>query len=288
MSVLRVALVLALVVFVAAELPHRRGKPFQADRDRARATHEAAHHAAAKTGGAEYPTHHAKPDATHTKPDATHTKPDATHEKDHSLRGLPGNFGVDMAVWTSPSESTWRCMRTQGNYTIAILEGWNGGRGMRTDIGAQVGYAWNAGMHKVELYSFMCPRCGNTVESVAQLAHEMNAAMVKKVWLDIEDCTGCWNDAASNVAYIGSLADAFEKAGIKVGIYTSTGEWAQVTGNTGKFSDKDLWYAHYDGNPSFSDFHHGYIGGWSSPTMKQFADSANNACGTSVDRDWQP
>ncbi len=47
-----------------------------------------------------------------------------------------------------------------------------------------------------------------------------------------------------------------------------------------------LWYADYDHDPSFSGFLP--FSGWTSPAMKQFSDSADNAYGQSVDHDWYP
>lgn len=41
-----------------------------------------------------------------------------------------------------------------------------------------------------------------------------------------------------------------------------------------------LWYAHYDNNPSFSDFR--AFGGWSKPKIKQYAGD-RSVCGVGVD-----
>ncbi len=49
--------------------------------------------------------------------------------------------------------------------------------------------------------------------------------------------------------------------------------------------DHALWYAHYDGNPSFSDF--SPFGGWSSPAMKQYT-GTSTVCGFGVDDNWYP
>ena len=46
-----------------------------------------------------------------------------------------------------------------------------------------------------------------------------------------------------------------------------------------------LWYAHYDGQPSFGDFNP--LGGWQTPTMKQYGDSVGY-CGINADADYQP
>jgi GH25 family lysozyme M1 (1,4-beta-N-acetylmuramidase) len=206
------------------------------------------------------------------------------------VENYPGAFGVDMAIWTSPSPASWSCMHTTGNYSFAIIEGFNGGRGVRSDMGSCTGNAWNAGFAHVDIYSFMCPGCGNSASSVSELVNTIRSqnARFGTIWLDIEDCSGCWGSTGDNVNFIQSLISEYQALGITIGIYTSQGEWSQVTGNTHNWANLPLWYAHYDGSPSFSDFYPGYIGGWQAPAMKQFADSAGNACGVSVDRNWYP
>lgn len=46
-----------------------------------------------------------------------------------------------------------------------------------------------------------------------------------------------------------------------------------------------LWYAHYDGSASFSDF--GAFGGWSRPNIKQFQGDTT-LCGAGVDKNFYP
>lgn len=35
-----------------------------------------------------------------------------------------------------------------------------------------------------------------------------------------------------------------------------------------KFTSHPLWYAHYDNNPSFSDYPKYALGGWTTPSIK--------------------
>ena len=46
-----------------------------------------------------------------------------------------------------------------------------------------------------------------------------------------------------------------------------------------------LWYAHYDNNPSFSDYRQ--IGGWSKPNIKQYKGDTT-LCGAGVDLNYYP
>lgn len=47
--------------------------------------------------------------------------------------------------------------------------------------------------------------------------------------------------------------------------------WQTIFGSTtacSKFTSLPLWYAHYDNNPSFSDYSKYSFGGWSTPNIK--------------------
>jgi hypothetical protein len=46
-----------------------------------------------------------------------------------------------------------------------------------------------------------------------------------------------------------------------------------------------IWYAHYDGEPSFNDWQS--FGGWSRPTAKQFSDQGHK-CSANYDINWKP
>lgn len=65
------------------------------------------------------------------------------------------------------------------------------------------------------------------------------------------------------------------------GVYASESQWSAIMGSeyTGG-SGHQLWYAHYDNQPSFSDFK--AFGGWSKPSIKQYAGD-KTMCGVGVD-----
>ena len=67
------------------------------------------------------------------------------------------------------------------------------------------------------------------------------------------------------------------------GIYSSSSQWSPIMGGTSQFSQYPLWYAHYDNNPSFSDF--SPFGGWSSPAIKQYAGDVS-FCSAGVDKNY--
>eukprot|EP01084_Bolivina_argentea_P027494 51105_1 len=112
------------------------------------------------------------------------------------------------------------------------------------------------------------------------------------IWMDIENnpSSGCgWGkDYSSNCEYLQQLLSAVVAKGKKPGVYSSLGEWEQVMGSKGgctAVKNYPLWYAHYDGNPSFSDWSSMQFGGWSSPAMKQFQGTTTK-CSTGVDLNW--
>jgi hypothetical protein len=140
-----------------------------------------------------------------------------------------------------------------------------------------------------KVYIFMCPRCGgnespeNVVETVINRLKQQNVKY-GMIWFDIEQCNGCWNDAASNVAYIRRAVNQAVKMGAHVGMYSSEGEWSATFGNDHSFTQFPLWYAHYDGVPNFNDGLYRF-GGWTHPAMKQYND--RGPC-FDVDVNWYP
>lgn len=61
------------------------------------------------------------------------------------------------------------------------------------------------------------------------------------------------------------MANAMVAAGVNYGTYASEYMWGNIMGSCTVGGDHALWYAHYDGNPSFSDF--SPFGGWSSVSL---------------------
>ena len=73
--------------------------------------------------------------------------------------------------------------------------------------------------------------------------------------------------------------------GLHLGVYTSRSQWEPIMGDWNGGSSFPLWYAHYDNNPSFSDF--SPFGGWNQPAIKQYVGDAV-VCGAGVDKNWYP
>eukprot|EP01120_Amphizonella_sp_Union-15-10_P009730 TRINITY_DN3752_c0_g1_i3.p1 TRINITY_DN3752_c0_g1~~TRINITY_DN3752_c0_g1_i3.p1 ORF type:complete len:210 (-),score=27.08 TRINITY_DN3752_c0_g1_i3:18-647(-) len=174
---------------------------------------------------------------------------------------------------------------------FAIIQAWDGDYQQSQYIAQCVANAWAAGMQHVDVYAFMCPNCGgNNPPSTAirSLINSLSSQNVKygMLWFDIEQCSGCWNDAASAAQFIQSATNTAAGMGVNIGIYSSSYEWQQTVGSASAWSSLPLWYAHYDGNPSFSDSWAYQFGGWTKPAIKQYDD--HGPCGVDVDVDYYP
>ena len=79
------------------------------------------------------------------------------------------------------------------------------------------------------------------------------------------------------------IAKAIQSHGKTPGIYASHSMWESIMGSASActgLSSHPLWYAHYDKNPSFSDY--SKFGGWTKPYMKQYIGDTT-LCGAGVD-----
>jgi hypothetical protein len=151
-----------------------------------------------------------------------------------------------------------------------------------------------------QIYVFMCPRCtGN--EDPAKVIQHVHSALkhfgqhnaTRKLWLDVEQCDGCWNsDKLSNGHYIAKAATEAAHLGFEVGVYSSEGEWPMTVGSYSGLKHLPLWYAAYE-KPPQANYNDGLyrFGGWSKDkvAMKQFADhETRGKCGASLDESWRP
>lgn len=102
-------------------------------------------------------------------------------------------------------------------------------------------------------------------------------------WLDIEGPQYWSSSHDANIGFIKGLISQASSMGIPLGVYTSESQWTPITGGWTGASNLPLWYAHYDGSPSFGDFRG--FGGWSHPAIKQWDDNGGN-CGASYDKNF--
>ncbi len=103
------------------------------------------------------------------------------------------------------------------------------------------------------------------------------------LWLDIEGPDYWSTDPSKNVNFLQGMVDEGKKRGVSLGIYSSSSQWSPIMGGSTQFKSLPLWYAHYDNNPSFSDFK--AFGGWTTPNIKQYA-GTTSICSASVDKNY--
>jgi len=124
-------------------------------------------------------------------------------------------------------------------------------------------------------------------ELVSFINSNCKSAWSGRVWLDIEGSQYWLGNTASNQNWYKALYDSCATYGVKCGIYSSVSQWSAIFGST-TFSygaSSPLWYAHYDNNPSFSDF--AAFAGWSKPYAKQYAGDVS-LCSNGVDKNYAP
>jgi len=194
-------------------------------------------------------------------------------------------YGVDVSQ--PYGESTFKCLKGL-NLKYAIIRCYESVGKVDPACAGSAAAANSAGMD-VHAYMFPCPTCGGAAGQVSDLLSywEEHKVNVKRLWLDIEGSQYWTSSHASNQAFYEGLVKACKNEGLKCGVYSSASQWAPIFGSTSYSygSDLPLWFADYDGTPSFDGW--AKFGGWSKPTLKQFTD-AGSKCGCSYDISWGP
>jgi hypothetical protein len=107
--------------------------------------------------------------------------------------------------------------------------------------------------------------------------------------LDIEGSQYWFNNYQQNWNWLRSLVKACLSQATSCGIYSSQSQWVALFGSASKVDSTaaqlPVWYARYPTNqsPTLSDFQP--FGGWSAPSMKQYAADAT-VCTLDVDLDF--
>lgn len=190
-----------------------------------------------------------------------------------------GARGVDISAWCG--QSTWSCLKNNG-YNFAIVREWQSVCRVDPNGVHSVANAWAAGIAHVDIYLFPSYTCGTSPASqVDQTIASMGSIPFGQLWFDVETGGGS-GSPSSNMNWLKSAVNhAVSRLGAnRVGIYSSQYMWSQVMGGATGPTNLPLWYAHYDNNPSFSDWRS--FGGWSRPAMKQYVGDAK-VCNFDVD-----
>ncbi len=172
------------------------------------------------------------------------------------------------------------CLVSSG-YTFAVPRGYCSYGGVDSNVVANIKSAWAGGMKNVDVYSFPCVTCSKSAKTqVDELVNALAGSTYGMIWLDVENYK--WHsDKAANRKFIEDSIAAIRARGKTPGIYTSYYNWESIVGLSYEgMKNLPLWYAHYDHNPSFSDFKP--FGGWRKPAIKQY-DGDKTVCTAGVD-----
>jgi hypothetical protein len=196
-------------------------------------------------------------------------------------------LGVDVS---QPfSTATYQCMKNNG-YTYVIMRGWYSFGSVDVHVVDNLRNAKAAGMI-TDIYMFPC-RSKSASAQVDQMMADISGSLYGMIWLDIEtnespNC-GWGTNYNGNCDYVMELINRIKSHGKVPAIYASAYMWQSIMGgrnNCPQAAAVQLWYPHYDGSPSFSDF--SAFGGWHKPTIKQFAGNVP-LCGANVDKNYYP
>jgi len=194
-------------------------------------------------------------------------------------------YGLDCSSGGCDS-GCFSCMHSS-SYNFAIVRGYESVGQPDPNVAATVAAAWAGGLAHVDVYMFPCPTCGNPAGQVADCVNNLkqNGVTYGMLWFDIEG-SQYWMDQGSNQAFFNGLVAQAQAMGVVIGVYTSDSQWSPIMGDGFTAGSAfPLWYADYDGDPSFNDF--SPFAGWGAPAMKQYNGDVG-ACGFDIDQNWYP
>ena len=198
--------------------------------------------------------------------------------------------GVDVSQ--PVSESQWKCLQSpggQGSISFAIVRVYQSVGRVDSDGVRSVKAARNAGVRFVDGYLFPCvpSSCPSPEAQVNSTVCALRSAGadIGMLWYDVERLS--WSsDHGKNQAFLKRMIEAGRSLGVKAGVYSNWNSWSEIMTKAWSFPhDQGLpvWYPHYDGSQSFSDFQS--FGGWSKPNIKQYFGD-KSSCGVGVDYNW--
>jgi len=198
-------------------------------------------------------------------------------------------YGVDIS--SQLSSSTASCLASAG-ISFVIPRGYRSSGSVDSAVCNSIVAAANAGIKIRDTYMFPCPTCSKSASTqMSELVNYLNSncksSWSGRAWLDIEGSQYWSSSSTTNKNFYQALVDACKTYGIRCGVYSSASQWSSIFGSTSYSygNTLPLWYAHYDNNPSFSDY--SAFGGWSSPHAKQYSGDVTQ-CSMGVDKNYSP
>jgi len=197
--------------------------------------------------------------------------------------------GIDISAQCF--EDCFQCLKSAGN-SFVIIRGWQSFGAADPNCPHTIYNAWGGGMTHVDVYLFPCVGKDGPSQVTELISYlQSYNCTYGTIWLDIETnpSSGCgWSGSTSdNCNYIADLLKTGKDAGHAMGVYVSEYMWSSIAGSgctAGADAGAPVWYAHYDDNPSFSDWEP--FGGWNDPAMKQY--TTGSSCGIGIDYNWYP
>eukprot|EP00943_MAST-04B_sp_MAST-4B-sp1_P002110 g2110.t1 len=193
---------------------------------------------------------------------------------------MVGDFiGVDVSQ--PVSESEWKCLQSPGNQgpvSFAIVRVYRSTGEVDPNGANTIRAAKQAGIRHVDGYIFPCVQtsspsngCPSPEAQVNETVRALESAGVRSsvgmLWYDIEPYS--WSkDLNANTIFLKRMIEAGKRLNVKAGIYSNWNSWAEIMGKDWSYPKSQglqLWYPHYDGLKSFSDFQS--FGGWDTPSM---------------------
>jgi len=156
--------------------------------------------------------------------------------------------------------------------------------------------AQTAGFRVVDIYHFVNPKMAAAQEVKNAVAfYKNNKVKFNRVWVDIETGGRWGRNFKANELYVVTMINAYIEAGYKVGLYSSSWMWQSIFGAAnvklaGLKQEVPLWYSHYDGKASMTEFRP--FGNWHVAAMKQWDGTYGHHipkyCGVTVDVSFSP
>lgn len=205
------------------------------------------------------------------------------------MANVLGETGVDVSSLTSGS--TAACQASSG-VSFIIPRGYQSTGNVDHNVCSSIANAANNGIKYRDTYMFPCPTCSKSAstqlgELVDFLSSNCKSTWSGRIWLDIEGSQYWLGSSTSNRNWYQDLVDSCKTHGVSCGVYSSSSQWQAIFGSLDYAygSYLPLWYAHYDNNPSFSDF--SSFGNWHTPHVKQYKGDVS-LCSQGVDMNYAP
>lgn len=194
--------------------------------------------------------------------------------------------GVDVS--NSLTVHDWKCLKSSHDVSFGIVRVGRSTGSTDPLAATTISNAKAAGISRVDGYIFPCFDCGQAAEQVkaaAKLLASVSSAGI--LWYDIEPFK--WSsDHDKNRDFIKEMIDTGVSLGLHAGVYSNWNSWSEIVGSDWDYAQQKglpIWYPHYDGVRSFSDFKS--FGGWGAPSIKQYAGD-KTVCGVDVDINFAP